>query len=141
MVAASVSIPATRFLSASPDGMNATGESDLVNYIETLQGLHKDVFVPRLGVVDKLLAAHFGLDEDSFKYEWNCIFPESAAQKATRMKDKTDSLCKLTEGGILSRDSALAEAKKYGIVSEEATVGEDPNKQPTGDRDVKPKED
>ena len=57
MVAASVSIPATRFLSASPDGMNATGESDLINYIETLQGLHKDVFVPRLGVIDKLLAA------------------------------------------------------------------------------------
>ena len=39
IVAAAVGIPATRFLSASPDGMNATGESDLVNYIDLLTGL------------------------------------------------------------------------------------------------------
>ncbi len=139
MVAASVSIPATRFLSASPDGMNATGESDLVNYIETLQGLHKDVFVPRLGVVDTLLAAHYGLEEEDFKYTWNCIFPESAAQKATRMKDNDERICRLVETGIVSRESALEEVKKYGSVSKEATVGDDPNKQPTGDSNGNPK--
>lgn len=126
MVAASVSIPATRFLSASPDGMNATGESDLVNYIETLQGLHKDVFVPRLGVVDTLLAAHFGIDEEQFKYEWNCIFPESAAQKAERLKVNDERICALVDSGILSVESALEEVKTYGGVSKEAKVGIDP---------------
>lgn len=139
MVAASVSIPATRFLSASPDGMNATGESDLVNYIETLQGLHKDVFVPRLEIVDTLLAANYGLNVDDFKYEWNCIFPESAAQKASRMKDKTESIKGLTEAGILSRESALEELQNYGAVSKTAKVGEDPNKQ-VGDNNAKPNE-
>ena len=129
MVAASVSIPATRFLSASPDGMNATGESDLVNYIETLQGLHKDVFVPRLKVVDKLLAAHYQLDISEFEYTWNCIFPESAAQKAIRLKDNDERVCRLVETGVLSRESALDEVKLYGSVSKGATVGEDPNKQ------------
>ena len=129
MVAASVSIPATRFLSASPDGMNATGESDLVNYIETLQGLHKDIFVPRLKIVDKLIAAHFGLNEDSFKYEWNCIFPESASQKATRLKEDGERLCMYVDSGVLSRESALQEAKDYGSVRKDATVGENPNQQ------------
>ena len=137
MVAASVSIPATRFLSASPDGMNATGESDLINYIETLQGLHKDVFVPRLGVIDKLLAAHYGLEEDEFDYEWNCIFPESAAQKAVRMKDKGEYLGNLVEKGVLSRESALAEIIAYGGVNKDATVGDDPNKLPQGTKDAK----
>ncbi len=132
MVAASVSIPATRFLSASPDGMNATGESDLVNYIETLQGLHKDVFVPRLGTVDILLAAHYGLAEDDFKYEWNCIFPESAAQKALRMKDNDERICRLVETGVVSRESALKEVKDYGGIHKDATLGDDPNKQPQG---------
>ena len=132
MVSASVSIPATRFLSASPDGMNATGESDLVNYIETLQGLHKDVFDPRLGVVDTLLAAHFGLPIEDFEYSWNCIFPESAAQKAMRLKDNDARICELTREGIISRESALEEIKKYGSVSQDAKVGEDPNKQPAG---------
>ncbi len=128
MVAASVSIPATRFLSASPDGMNATGESDLVNYIETLQGLHKDIFVPRLKVVDKLLAAHFGIDEDKFKYEWKCIFPESAAQKAERLTKFSEGVVSITEAGIISRSSALDELKTYGCVSKDAVVGDDPNK-------------
>ena len=137
MVAASVSIPATRFLSASPDGMNATGESDLVNYIETLQGLHKDIFVPRLKVVDKLLSAHYGIDPEKFKYEWNCIFPESAAQKADRLTKFSEGIVSITKAGILSRDSALEELKTYGCVSKSATIGDDPNKNEVGGKDAK----
>lgn len=128
MVSASVSIPATRFLSASPDGMNATGESDLVNYIETLQGLHKDIFDPRLKKVDDLLSAHFQIPEEEFKYTWKCIFPESAAQKATREKDHAERICRLVETGVLSEESGLEEMKKYGSISDSATVGTNPTK-------------
>tara|TARA_R110000744_G_scaffold208461_11_gene327186 strand:+ start:3219 stop:4538 length:1320 start_codon:yes stop_codon:yes gene_type:complete len=127
MVSASVGIPATRFLSASPDGMNATGESDLVNYIETLQGFHKSIFEPRLKPVDILLSAHYGLNEEDFKYEWGCIFPESAAQKAARVKDKSESIAQLCDSGVLSRESGLEELKLYGAVSSTATVGDNPN--------------
>lgn len=127
MVSASVSIPATRFLSASPDGMNATGESDLINYIETLQGLHKGVFVPRLGVVDHLMSAHYGMEVDKFKYEWNCIFPESAAQKAIRYKDYAEHISRLVETGVLSRESGLKQMQAYGCIAMDATVGENPN--------------
>ena len=134
MVAASVGIPATRFLSASPDGMNATGESDLINYIELLQGLQKDIFEPRLKIVDKLLAAHYGLNEKEFKYEWGCIFPESASQKADRLDKTTDRLVKLTDAGVLSRESALTEAKKLGVVNKDATLGELPKPIKTGDK-------
>lgn len=123
IVAAAVGIPATRFLSASPDGMNATGESDLINYVEFLQGLQKDVFVPRLKVVDRLLAANFGLDESEFEYEWNCIFPESASQKQTRFKDTSEYLKNLVDSGICSALSALEEAISEGLLKEGATVG------------------
>jgi hypothetical protein len=127
MVAASVGIPATRFLSASPDGLNATGESDLVNYIEMLQGLQRDIYVPRLKIVDTLLATHFGIPE--FTYEWDCIFPESATQRQERLGTEATRLATLTDSGIISRESALAEAKDSGLVSENAAVGQDPNKQ------------
>jgi len=139
MVSASVSIPATRFLSASPDGMNATGESDLVNYIETLQGLHKDIFVPRLRVVDKLLAAHFALPEEELDYEWGCIFPESAGQKATRQKDESEQICRLVETGILSKESGLKEIVDKGIVDKTAQVGLNPVEvsKETGVKDAK----
>lgn len=140
MVSASVGIPATRFLSASPDGMNATGESDLVNYIELLQGLQKDVFAPRLKVVDHLMAANFGMDISEFKYSWGCIFPESATQKADREKAKAETLSKLTDSGIISRESALEEAKLARIVSKDAKVGSDPNAMNllSKDKDEKP---
>ena len=137
MVAASVGIPATRFLSASPDGMNATGESDLINYVEFLQGLQKDVFVPRLKVADRLMAAHFGLDEDDFKYTWNCIFPESASQRQTRFKDTSEYLMNLVSSGICSAESALEVAKKEGLVFEEAQTGTNPNENPIGATNAK----
>jgi phage-related protein (TIGR01555 family) len=127
MVAASVGIPATRFLSASPDGLNATGESDLVNYIEMLTGLQKDIFDPRLLVVDELLSANYGMDRKDFKYEWNCIFPESSAQKQDRLGTQVEWIARLVEAGVMSRDSALMELKKEGVVSLEAQVGQDPN--------------
>tara|TARA_B110000908_G_C10132279_1_gene392785 strand:- start:29 stop:673 length:645 start_codon:yes stop_codon:yes gene_type:complete len=130
-VAASVGIPATRFLSASPDGMNATGESDLINYVEFLQGLQKDVFVPRLKTVDFLLAKHFALPEEDFKYEWNCIFPESASQKQDRLNVQVEWLVALTTAGIMSRESALQQAIDEGIVTEEAKLGDDPAPPPT----------
>ncbi len=123
MVSASVSIPATRFLSASPEGMNATGESDLVNYIETLQGLHKDIFVPRLKVVDKLLAAHYGIDETEFEYEWNCIFPESAAQRTDRQAKKIESVSLMVTSGLLNLESGLDELKEHECVLASAVVG------------------
>ena len=114
-----------------------TGESDLVNYIETLQGLHKDVFVPRLKVVDVLLAAHYDIPEEDFKYTWKCIFPESSAQKATRHKDFGEYMCRLTETGVVDRESALKELITYGGLSKDAKVGENPNKPTTGDSNVK----
>lgn len=137
MVAASVGIPATRFLSASPDGMNATGESDQINYVEMLQGLQKDIFDARLKPIDTLMAINFGLPVEEFKYTWNCIFPESATQKQDRLGKQTEGLKQLVEAGILSRESALQEAKDSGIVGPKATLGELPT--PTTAPATKPK--
>jgi len=109
----------------------------LINYVEFLQGLQKDVFVPRLQVADRLLAAHFSLSEEEFKYTWNCIFPESASQKQTRFKDTSEYLKNLTESGIVSRESALDKAKEEGLVNKDATIGTDPNKTPIGAKDAK----
>lgn len=104
IVAASAGIPATRFLSASPDGMNATGQSDLVNYIDMLQGLQGAVYDPRLADMDKILCAHYGID--SFEYEWNDIFPESSGERAERAWNLAKSLEKLVGIGSLSREDA-----------------------------------
>jgi phage-related protein (TIGR01555 family) len=127
LVAASVSIPATRFLSASPTGLGATGHSDVVNYAEMLQQKQKAIYDPRLKKIDFLVARHFGLDESVMEYDWACVFPESEGEKEDRLNVKATSLGILADSGIVSRESALQEAKDAGLVSESATVGQDPN--------------
>lgn len=106
IVAAAVNIPATRFLSTSPDGMNATGESDLNNYIDLITGAQTAVFDPRLKIVDTIVAAHYGIAE--FTYEWNCVFPESSLQKEDRRNKLSETMKNLVEGGIIKPETAIA---------------------------------
>lgn len=117
IVAAAVGIPATRFLAASPDGMNATGQSDLVNYIDLLTGLQKAIFDKRLEVMDKILCAHFEIDE--FDYEWCNIFPESSAEQAKRALDVSKALEILITTGTVTRENAnmiVAHSRIFGEV-------------------------
>lgn len=123
IVSASVGIPATRFLNTSPSGMNATGESDNINYVESLVGLQRSVFKPRLRVIDSLITKHFGLSDTDMKYEFNCAFPESISEREDRHKVVTDSMVGLVDSGILSPESALSELKKHNVVQLDATVG------------------
>ena len=104
IIAAAVGIPATRFLSASPDGMNATGESDLNNYIDLLSGLQRAIFTPKLKTIDTLIQAHYGIEP--YKYKFNCIFPESLLQKADRIKRTIEPLTMLVDSYIITPSDA-----------------------------------
>jgi len=128
IIAAAVGIPATRFLSASPDGMNATGESDLNSYIDVITGLQKSIFVPRITKLDKVIGAHFGLAEPL--YEWNCVFPESALQHAEKLSKLIAPLVELVEAGIFSAQQAhdvIVEKRLYEGVK---TLGTAPTESP-----------
>ena len=105
VVAASVGIPATRFLSTSPDGMNATGESDLNNYIDLIKGQQQSKFDPRLKIIDRLLQKHFGIEP--WKYKWNSAFPQSPLEVEKVRSELSTTLAVLVEKGILSSQSAL----------------------------------
>ena len=134
IIAAAVGIPATRFLSASPDGMNATGESDLNNYIDLLQGLQRAVFKPKLLTIDKLIQAHYGIEK--YNYKFNCIFPESLNQRAERIKKTIEPLQMLVDSYIITP----LDAQK--IINTEALFGHDfsfekPPKPPENKPEVK----
>lgn len=113
IVAAACSIPATRFLSASPDGMNATGQSDLVNYVQMLQGLQRRLYNPLLKQLDPIICKHYGIEE--FKYKWNCIFPESSGEKAERYNNMIQAMAQAVEGRLVSVEEARAVLKDEDI--------------------------
>ena len=128
IVAAAVGIPATRFLSASPDGMNATGDSDLVNYIDLLTGLQTTIFEPRLCVIDAIVQAHFGIEE--YAYEWCDIFPESNVERAERAVNVATALDLLVANGTITREAAnsiVAHSRIFG----DCTIGAPPKTPPT----------
>lgn len=135
IVAAAVGIPATRFLSASPDGMNATGQSDLVNYIDLLMGLQVAIFDPRLDVMDKIAQAHYGIAP--YTYEWCDIFPESNAEKAKRANDVATALDLLVQNGTITRQNAnsiVEHTKIFGCAKIEPAPANPPQ---TGNSDAK----
>ncbi|MGF6139048.1 DUF1073 domain-containing protein [Pseudomonas laurylsulfatiphila] len=129
VIAAAVGIPATRFLSASPSGMNATGESDLVNYIDLLAAIQKMEYEPKLKILDAIVQAHFGIQP--WTYTWRCIFPESAAQKEAKDKDTIASLVALVTAGILSAEAAQKILFTKNVYSKE-DMGEVPKGPPPG---------
>lgn len=134
IIAAAVGIPATRFLSASPDGMNATGESDLNNYIDLLSGLQRAIFKPKLKTIDTLIQAHYGIEP--YKYRFNCIFPESLLQKAERIKKTVEPLQLLVDSYIITPSDAQK------VINQEALFGHDfdfetPPKPPENKPEVK----
>lgn len=104
IIAAAVGIPATRFLSASPDGMNSTGESDLNNYIDLITGLQTAIFKPKLKILDIIIQAHAGIDK--YKYKFNPVFPESPLQKAERIKKTIEPLTLLVDSRIITQKDA-----------------------------------
>lgn len=128
VVAAAVGVPATRFLSASPDGMNATGESDLNNYIDMLKGQQVAQFDPRLKVIDRIIQAHFGIEE--FEYEWNCIFPESEIQKTEREKTQAETIQLLVDSFVISREEARAILEAKQIYKGVSLTGKAPTPPP-----------
>ena len=117
VIAAAVGIPATRFLSASPDGMNATGESDLNNYIDLLKGIQHIEYDHNLDILDKVIQAHYGIPE--YCYEWRDIFPESAIQKQERECKLLDSLARLAQQGAITNEAVYALIIKAGIATKE----------------------
>lgn len=58
IVAGAADIPATRLLGQSPGGLNATGDSDLRNYHDSLAGWREDHVRPVLDRIDDVLWQH-----------------------------------------------------------------------------------
>lgn len=128
IVSAAVAIPATRFLATQPKGLNASGDADISNYIDTLKGHQRVDLRPRLTIIDKIIQAHFGLGE--WKYEWCDLFPESAAQAQERKKNLCESVSRLVETGTITPEAGitiLEDAEVFG----ETKLGKAPAYLPT----------
>jgi phage-related protein (TIGR01555 family) len=111
-------IPATRFLSQSPAGMNATGDSDTRNYYDMLASEQSTVVQPAMSNLDEvIIRSALGSRDEAIFYLWNPLWQMDDVQKATMAKTYTDIFVQDVNTGLINED-ALREARINQLIEQ-----------------------
>lgn len=109
-VSGAADIPATRLLGQSPAGMNATGESDLRNYYDSIGAKQKTDLKPRLDMIDKLVLMSEGINlPEGTEYHFRSLWQETPEQRATMAFQKAQAAAEIAATNLISRE-ILSEA-------------------------------
>jgi phage-related protein (TIGR01555 family) len=102
IAAGAADIPATRFLSQSPQGLNATGESDIRNYYDSVHSQQTTTIGPALEPLDQiLLRSTLGSFDPAIWYEWESLWQLDEVQKADLAKKKADTSKIYSDMGLI----------------------------------------
>ena len=113
-------IPATRYLSQAPGGLNATGGADLENYYNGIGSKQRLRLKPQImKFMSAALPSIFGRDavnivdvDVEFKPLWNL----SEVEESTVRTNDSNSLVGMVTAGIISTTEAESEARERGIL-------------------------
>ena len=82
-LAAAARMPVTILMGMSPSGMNATGESDMRSWFNTVQTYRRDALEPQIRTLTKVLAANAGIAlGDEPEIEWPSLWQMSPVEEA-----------------------------------------------------------
>lgn len=115
--AAAADMPATVLWGTSPQGMNATGDSDITLWHKTIKGRQDLDLSPCMTQIDSvLIPSALGKVDDSIWYEWAPLSTQSEKDEATTFKD-TMTAVDTARGTGLIPDVALEKATQ-NLISE-----------------------
>lgn len=122
-VCAASDIPATRYLSQAPAGMNSTGESDLLNYQDRIQSMQELEIGPAMVVFDEcLIRSALGNRPSEIYYVWNSLWQTTPTQRVTNGKIVAETIKTLSETRLLPEE-ALSAAAVTALVENNALPG------------------
>ena len=114
-MAGAAEIPATRLFGRSPQGLNATGESDLKNYYEKIAQLQETMLRPAL---DRLLPVLFvstlGFLPEELDYVFEPLATPDPMERAQILASYAGTVVSLLQAGILTREEAVKEMREMG---------------------------
>lgn len=117
-LAGAAETPVTKLFGRSPAGMNATGESDMQNYYDTIEEKQESDLRP---VYDKLLPVMmmsvFGAIPDDFDYAFNPVRRPKDDEMAELAAKNTDSVTKAFQAGLVSQQVALKELRQQSKIT------------------------
>lgn len=109
IAAGAADIPLTRLLGSSPGGLNATGDSDLRNYYDSIGAWQKVKLGPCLAPLDAVLLASAVGDAAGIYYEWRPLWQLKPTEKATNLSTKATAVSAIYNTGLVP-DEVLAPA-------------------------------
>lgn len=116
VMAGKADIPATRLLGRSPQGLNATGDSDTRNYYDRIRAYQQTSLQPTLfRLDDALIRSALGSRPEEVYYEWNPLYQMSEKEAAEVEKTFAEAATSLVSSGLVP-DVVMMEMVKGGIV-------------------------
>lgn len=117
-ISGAAEIPATKLFGKSPDGMNATGESDLTNYYDSIRQKQENDLRPAL---EKLLpivcVSALGAVPDDIDIVFEPVESTTDAQRASLAQQVVGSVTSLFQADLYSKPMALNELRKSAYVT------------------------
>jgi hypothetical protein len=112
-VSGAAEMPVTKLFGRSPAGMNATGESDMQNYYDSIEETQESDLRP---VLDKILPimcmSEFGAVPDDLEYEFNPCRRPTEQERKNLSKNISDSIVSVFSAGIINQKIALSELRQ-----------------------------
>lgn len=114
-------IPATRMLGKSPDGLSATGQSDLENYYKMIGNVQKNRISPEMRVLDEcIIRSALGSRPPEIYYTWRPLWTLSETQKTDNFLKKTQGIVNLVNTGLFSVEQLSVPV--MNMLSEDGTL-------------------
>jgi phage-related protein (TIGR01555 family) len=122
-VSGAFGVPLTRFLGVSPAGLNATGESDLRQYYDTLGAKQTTELGPALSALDEVvIRSALGSRPPSVYYEWAPLWVPTEVQKSEIFAKKTAGVKALSETRLIPAE-ALSDALVNMLIEDGSLPG------------------
>lgn len=110
-LAAAARMPVTRLFGQSPAGLNATGESDIRLWYDTVAWYREMVIEPRLVELARMVAQSEGLDDD-IAITWPSLWQMSPTEESAHRKTVAEADAIEIASGVL--DPAIVTVARYG---------------------------
>ena len=114
-MAGAAEIPATKLFGRAPQGMNATGESDMKNYYEMISQLQERVLRPALEKLLPVMAMSlWGEIPEDLEIVFEPLGTTTPSERAEIMGQSANPIIQAFSAGIISQKTALLELRESG---------------------------
>jgi phage-related protein (TIGR01555 family) len=111
-IAGAAEIPVTKLFGRSPAGMNATGESDMQNYYDSIEEKQESDLRPVYDVLLPVMCmSAFGAIPDDFDYDFESVRRPTEDERKTLAGQIGTAVTSVFTAGIISQKTALTELR------------------------------